>query len=212
MTLTIPRRRALVGALLTAFLAVAAITVLATGGARQPAHAAAAPAAEPPAAARAAEPPACAVPADPQPITRAVQAYARADGITGDAARPAQPGEFAVTGIRLGLTVGAPDLCNRMGGSRLATELLTIEKPVDKASIGLLQAAAGNRRIGSLQIRLMTTAADGRPTELLTYAFTDLQARSVRQSYTGTSLSEVVAFTFERAKVRYGVSEVEIAS
>jgi type VI protein secretion system component Hcp len=211
MTLTIPRRRALVGALLTAFLAVAAITVLATGGARQPAHAAAAPAAAA-AAAPAAEPPACAVPADPQPITRAVQAYARADGITGDAARPAQPGEFAVTGIRLGLTVGAPDLCNRMGGSRLATELLTIEKPVDKASIGLLQAAAGNRRIGSLQIRLMTTAADGRPTELLTYAFTDLQARSVRQSYTGTSLSEVVAFTFERAKVRYGVSEVEIAS
>ncbi len=211
MTLTIPRRRALVGALLTALLAVAAITVLATGGARQPAHAATAPAAAA-AAAPAAEPPACAVPADPQPVTRAVQAYARADGITGDAARPAQPGEFAVTGIRLGLTVGAPDLCNRMGGSRLATELLTIEKPVDKASIGLLQAAAGNRRIGSLQIRLMTTAADGRPTELLTYAFTDLQARSVRQSYTGTSLSEVVAFTFERAKVRYGVSEVEIAS
>lgn len=203
MILTTPRRRTLLGIVLTALLAVAAITVFTTGGAGQPARAAAAPAAGPPA---------CAVPADPRPVTRAVQAYALADGITGDAVRPAQPGEFLVTGIRLGLTVGAPDLCSPGGGGRVDTELLTIEKPVDKASIGLLQAATENRRIRNLQIRLTAPAADGRSTELLTYAFTDLHARSVRQSYGVTSLSEVVSFTFERATVRYGTSGVEIAS
>jgi type VI protein secretion system component Hcp len=199
MKILISRRRIMTGTAMAVLVAVTASAAAAAWGDRQPAQAAT------PAVGQF-----CPVPGDPQSVARAATGYALLDGIAGDAKKPAQRNEFLVTGVRFGVNAGAPDLCQRSGPRDLTTELLVVDKPVDKASIGLLKAATEGARLAQLRIRLV--GANPKDPGFLVWTFGDLQARSVRQVYTAKGLSERVAFTFDHASVRYGTSEVQFTA
>jgi type VI protein secretion system component Hcp len=191
------RRRVLTGVAMAALVAVTASTAAAAWGDRQPAQAATAEVDLP-----------CPVPVDPPPLARTAKGYALLNGISGDAKKPAQRNEFLVTGVRFGVDVGALDLCDRSGRGDLTAELLVIDKPVDRASIGLLKAASEGTRFTQLRVRLAGAAATD--SSFLVWTFSGLQVRGVRQLYSAKSLSERVSFTYERVTVRYGSSDVEI--
>jgi len=71
-----------------------------------------------------------------------------------------------------------------------------VEKQIDRASVRLAATAAKGGLIRTMRITLSSTGA--KPIAFLTYDLTDVRVMSIRQVKRGNTLTEEVAFSFNR--------------
>jgi type VI protein secretion system component Hcp len=139
----------------------------------------------------------CPPPVDPRPVPVNTEAFARIDGIPGDATRAQVVGQIVLTAVRSGLFAGGgSDLCGSTGQGPAAFDPIVVEKRVDRASVVLLARAAAGAHIANARISFFTVGGTSRL--FLTYDLADVTVQYVRQVQRSDSLTEEVALGFRR--------------